>query len=105
MNEGRFGVALILTTLPAMARPICVHLRLSAVPLLFAVAAHAAEPPEDPFAYLENRDDPRAQEFARVQAAATEKQLAALPGRQRILERVRALSEGQDEVSALAIAG
>jgi prolyl oligopeptidase len=73
--------------------------------LLVLAAGQANAQQEDPLAYIESRDDPRAQEFYRVQGAATEKQLGALPGRARLLERVRALSEGQDEVSALALAG
>lgn len=79
---------------------------IASIPLLLALVAGAANAQtEDPLAWLESGDDPRAQEFLREQGAATEKQLAGLPGRQRLLERVRTLAESQDEVSAIALAG
>jgi prolyl oligopeptidase len=75
-------------------RFICVHLCSSVALLLFAFAAKAAEPVDDPFRYLEDRNDPRTQEFFRAQAATTAETLAKLPGRERMLARVRALMEG-----------
>ena len=74
--------------------------------LLLALAAHAAEPTaDDPFRYLEDRNDPRTQEFFKSQAALTTQRLALLPGRARMLERVRGLSEGSASVTDLKPAG
>ena len=77
---------------------------------LIAVAlqsvAIAAEPAsDDPFRYLEDRNDPRTQEFFRAQAAAATEQMAQLPGRAKMLARVRALTESATAVRDVRLAG
>ena len=73
--------------------------------LLVAFAAQAAEPPDDPFRYLEDRNDPRTQEFFRAQAAIASERLAQIPGRAAMLERVKALTNGATSVTGVRIAG
>jgi len=73
---------------------------------LAALAAAAAEPTaDDPFRYLEDRNDPRAQEFFKSQAAFAAERLAAIPGRKQMLDRVRALTEAATSITALKLAG
>jgi prolyl oligopeptidase len=79
--------------------------RYLALVLLLLAVREAYAQADDPLAWLESRGDPRAQQFFSDQAASTERELAALPGRARLLERVRALSEGTHEVGAIALAG
>ena len=69
-------------------------------------AAFAAEPTaDDPFRYLEDGDDPRTQEFFRVQATAAEGQLAQVPGRAGMLARIRVLTEAATAVTEVRLAG
>ena len=70
-----------------------------------AAAGQGAPAVDDPFRYLEDRNDPRTQEFFRAQAAIAAERLAALPGRAQMLARVRALSEAGTGITALALAG
>ncbi|HEX5129852.1 MAG TPA: hypothetical protein VFV90_08900, partial [Usitatibacter sp.] len=65
----------------------------------------AAAPDDDPFRYLEDRNDPRTQAFFREQAQAAEEQLAKLPGRAKMLARVRALTEAATSATDLKLAG
>jgi prolyl oligopeptidase len=73
--------------------------------LLHSVAVAADVSADDPFRYLEDGNDPRTQEFFRSQATAATEQLALLPGRGRMLERVRALTEGATAVTQVRLAG
>jgi len=92
-----------------------VHLLLlAASPALAATVAGVEVPPplppqpvvdthwgvkvEDPYRFLENTANPEVQKFMRAQAEATEAILAKIPGRQRMLERIREIDA---EVPAL----
>jgi prolyl oligopeptidase len=76
------------------------------VAVVLQSVAVAAEPTaDDPFRYLEDRNDPRTQEFFRTQAAAAAEQLARIPGRAKMLARVRALTESATVVSDLRLGG
>ena len=82
-------------------KPVCVF-----AAAFFAFGLQAAEPtPDDPFRYLEDRNDPRTQEFFRTQAAAAAEQLAQLPGRAKLLARVRALTESATLVTDVRLGG
>jgi prolyl oligopeptidase len=72
---------------------------------LAALAAPAAEPADDPFRYLEDRNDPRTQEFFKSQAAFAAERLATIPGRKSMLDRVRALTEAATSITELKLAG
>jgi prolyl oligopeptidase len=73
---------------------------------LVASASFAAEPTgDDPFRWLEDREDARTVEFFHAQAAATSERLATLPGRAKLLARVHELSEGATRVDKLAFGG
>lgn len=73
---------------------------------LAALAAPAAEPTDDdPFRHLEDRNDPRTQEFFKSQAAFAAERLAAIPGRRQMLDRVRALTEAATSITELKLAG
>jgi prolyl oligopeptidase len=69
-----------------------------------SLAASPDIPSEDPFRYLEDRNDPRTQEFFRTQAEQAKAQLAALPGRQAMLARIRTLSEAATSVTDVKLA-
>ncbi len=71
-----------------------------AVMLLSATASLADD---DPYAYLENAGDPRTQAFFREQGAAARSRLDAIPGRARMLERIRVLSDSAVTVSSIAL--
>ena len=76
------------------------------VAVVLQSVAVAAEPtPDDPFRYLEDRNDPRTQQFYRAQAQATQEQLSKLPGRAKMLARVRQLTEAATSVTNLKLAG
>ena len=84
---------------------IRVHPRLSAATFLLALAAHAADPvADDPYRFLEDRNDPRAQEFFKAQAAFAADRLKEIPGRERMLARVRALSEAATSITEVKLA-
>ncbi|HET7732062.1 MAG TPA: prolyl oligopeptidase family serine peptidase [Usitatibacter sp.] len=95
------------------------HLRLSAaICVLLAVIAPAAHsqapaahsqapaaPDDDPYRYLEEAGDPRTQAFFADEARRARAVLDAIPGRQAMLERIRALSSQDTVVTALALGG
>ena len=85
-------------------RHIRVYLRLSAVALfLGAGAPAAAQDADDAFRFLENRSDPRAEEFFKRQAAFAAERLSTLPGRPEMLARIRALAEAGTSVTRLKL--
>jgi prolyl oligopeptidase len=73
--------------------------------LLQSIAAAAQPADNDPFRYLEDRNDPRTQEFFRTQAASAAEQLAQIPGRAKLLARVRALTEQATVVTDVRLGG
>ncbi|HET9576509.1 MAG TPA: prolyl oligopeptidase family serine peptidase [Usitatibacter sp.] len=73
---------------------------------LCAGAANAADAPaEDPFGYLEDATDARAQSWFRDQAQRAREALDAIPGRAKMLGRIEALSATTTIVTQLAMAG
>ena len=77
--------------------------------LLFslAVPALAADPApaDDPFRYLEDASDARSQQYFSEQASSARAALEAIPGRARMLDRIRELSDSTTNVTRLALAG
>src|SRR5881392_3426196 len=64
-------------------------------------SAQTADAADDPFAYLENRNDPRTEPFFRSQAALAAERLSTLPGRAEMLARMLSLTENSTTVSRL----
>ncbi|HEX5635099.1 MAG TPA: hypothetical protein VFX50_17770, partial [Gemmatimonadales bacterium] len=58
----------------------------------------------DPYRFLEDRGDPRTQEFFRAQAAFAADRLKEIPGREGMLARVRALSEAATSITEVKLA-
>ena len=83
-----------------------IHPRLSAFicGLLLAGTALAQAPElDDPFRYLEDANDVRTRAFYAEQGKAAREKLDAIPGRDDLLARIRALSATQATVSSLAL--
>ena len=68
-----------------------------------AALATAARADDDPFRYLEDASDPRTVAFFGEQAAVARARLDAIPGRARMLERIRALSDSAVTVSSISL--
>ncbi len=85
--------------LPAMA--LAFVLLACIVPMPAAAAGHEEQ---DPFRYLEDAADPRTQQFFHEQGARARQALDRIPGREGMLARIRALSEGGTVVTHLRLA-
>jgi prolyl oligopeptidase len=81
---------------------ICVLLSACICVPRFSVAAIPVA--GDPYRFLEDRNDPRTQEFFRAQAAFAAERLKEIPGREQMLARVRALSEAATSVTGVKLA-
>jgi prolyl oligopeptidase len=72
---------------------------------LCAAQAPAEAPADDPYRWLEDGGDERAQAWFREQADRTRATLDAIPGRAKMLERIRTLSQTTTVVTRLAASG
>ena len=77
----------------------------AATPAPVAAAAAPGNNPDDPYEYLEDEADPKTDAYFRDQAARARDALDRIPGRAKMLERVRALSEASVGVTSLAYGG
>lgn len=73
--------------------------------LVIAFAAHAADAPGDPLRYLEDMDDARSQSWIKDESERARAALDAIPGRAKMLARIRELSDSTAVVSRLTLAG